>query len=821
MFMNEPIGLQQSQLLQILQAIPEAAAVYSDADLTIAFANEGMLRLWGKDRDVSGSTFETVLPEMTGQPFIGLLKNVWLTGKTYKAKDMPADILVDGRLQTFCFDFTYRPLLDEQGQTYAILHTAIEVSDRLALRNADRRLQQLVASSTVGMCIIDGDDLVIETANEQMLVIWGRSREQVIGKKLMEVFPDLEGQPFPQLLRDVLETGRSVIIKETPADIASTDGTPRTIYIDLGYEPLSDASGKVTSILATVTDITKEVESRKLLEASEELLKDLNEELAATNEEYITSNEELSALNEEYTAVNEELKSANEQLDEIGQQLKAANFKLSTANSGLRLENEVLMASEAKALALFADAPVAIGLLAGRELTVESANRILLELWGKTSAVVGLPLAQALPELEGQPFLGILAEVLTTGVPFYGNEIKATVEKNGELVTSYFNFVYQPVKEENGDTVSIMVVATEVTTQVEARQSVADINGRLGLALEAGQLGSYELDVNSGLMVCSEQCKKNFGLQPEDEFHFPDLIEAILPEYRAYVEEQVNAALKNDTVYMAEYQISWPDGTRHWIMASGRPRYDADGSPLKMVGVTQNITERKDFEQRKDDFLSIASHELKTPITSLKANLQLLDRLKDKPDNPIFPKLIETSNRSMSKITALVDDLLNINRFSEGKLQLQKTWFSIWEMLNVCCNHVRVDQKHELIVEGDKNLQIFADEHRVDQVVVNFVNNAVKYAPNSRQIWMIIDDQGSEVKISVKDKGPGIPADQVPHLFDRYWRADHSGKHYTGLGLGLFICAEIIKRHGGRIGAESVIGEGSTFWFTIPQNQQL
>ncbi|OOQ56948.1 sensor histidine kinase [Mucilaginibacter pedocola] len=373
------------------------------------------------------------------------------------------------------------------------------------------------------------------------------------------------------------------------------------------------------------------------------------------------------------------------------------------------------------------------------------------------------------------------------------------------------------MKDENGQTVSVMIVATDVSSQVEARQDVLEANKRLSLALEAGQLGSYELDITSGRMTCSDQCKKNFGLAANAPLDFPDLIEAIVPEYRNYVQEQINAALKNDSVYTAEYQITWPDGSRHWILASGRPRYDAENQPVKMAGVTQNITERKGFEQRKDDFLSIASHELKTPITSLKANLQLMERLKDKPESPLLPKLIETSNRSMAKITTLVDDLLNINRFSEGKLKLQKEWFTIWEMLDVCCNHIRIEQKHELVVQGDKSLQIYADEHRIDQVVVNFVNNAVKYAPASKTIWMIIDELETEVKISVKDTGPGIPAEQLPHLFDRYWRADHSGKNYSGLGLGLFICAEIINRHGGRIGADSELGKGSTFWFTVPK----
>ena len=221
-------------------------------------------------------------------------------------------------------------------------------------------------------------------------------------------------------------------------------------------------------------------------------------------------------------------------------------------------------------------------------------------------------------------------------------------------------------------------------------------------------------------------------------------------------------------------------------------------------------------EQRKSDFLSIVSHELKTPITTLKANLQMLDRIKEKPDSPLFPKLVDSCSKNVEKINLMVDDLLNMHRYSENQLELNKTHFSIYDLMSICCNHVRIDDRHELFVKGDHKIILYADEHRIEQVLVNFVNNAVKYAPDSRQIDLTVSIVDNNVKVSVKDYGPGIPEDNIPHLFDRYWRASHSGKKYTGLGLGLYICAQIIARHDGHIGVESTIGQGSTFWFTIP-----
>ena len=221
-------------------------------------------------------------------------------------------------------------------------------------------------------------------------------------------------------------------------------------------------------------------------------------------------------------------------------------------------------------------------------------------------------------------------------------------------------------------------------------------------------------------------------------------------------------------------------------------------------------------EERKNDFLSIVSHELKTPITTLKANLQMLDRIKDNPQSAIFPKLVESCGKSVEKINMMVDDLLNMHRYSQDQLALEKTSFCIFDLMHVCCNHVRIDDKHELVVEGDNHLMMYADEHRIDQVLVNFVNNAVKYAPDSKLINLKIEKMEDGVKVSVTDNGPGIPEEHLPHLFDRYWRASYSGKRYTGLGLGLYICAQIIERHNGKIGVESTPGLGSTFWFIIP-----
>nr|WP_314499061.1 ATP-binding protein [uncultured Chryseobacterium sp.] len=665
--MNAPDHIQPEQLLSVFFHSPNATAVYRGEDITIISANDAMLKFWGKDKSILGQSFTEALPEFEGQPFLDILKQVWKSGKTYLAKDHPAVIEKDGVIRNYYFDFEYKAILDDHGDTAFILHTAFEVSDRIASKN-----------------------LIREKSNSE---------------------------------------------------------------------------------------------------------KRLSKDLAALNEEYLATNDQL-------VSINEKLQNANTELVQFKNKLQALNKTLSESENRFR--------------SLVEHSPVAMASLKGEKFLVDVVNDAVLEIWGKDRSVVGLPLHIALPELKGQPFLGILKEVYESGKPFQAIEMKAKLFVKGVLAERYLNFVYQPIQGEDGKSSAILIVATDVTDQVEAKEAISDMNTRLQIALDAGSLGSTEVHLETGVMQSTDQFKRNYGFAPEENFHYSDLFEAIFPEHRERVRGLVQEAIKTNGIYTTEYPVKWRDGTMHWIQAHGRPRYDENGNADRMVGMNADITDKKLFEQRKDDFLSIASHELKTPITSLKASLQLLDRMKNKPFSESHVRLIEQSGKSVEKMTVLVDELLNMSRLSEDQLKLEKKKFNLYEMLAMSCNHIRMEGEYELILHGDKHLEVIADEHRIDQVIINFVNNAVKYAPDSKEIHITTESLQNHVKVSVKDFGEGIDEKILPNLFDRYFRVDHSGKAYTGLGLGLYICAEIVRRHQGEIGAESEMGKGSTFWFTLP-----
>jgi two-component system phosphate regulon sensor histidine kinase PhoR len=270
-------------------------------------------------------------------------------------------------------------------------------------------------------------------------------------------------------------------------------------------------------------------------------------------------------------------------------------------------------------------------------------------------------------------------------------------------------------------------------------------------------------------------------------------------------------------VYDHEIAVQPSNGQRFYISINAAPLHDQHGTLIGGVGTFMDVTTRRKISQQKDEFISIASHELKTPLTSLKASMQLLTRIVNTdPVSDKVPEFIEKANKNLSKILYLTEDLMNVSKIQHGQLPLNKTNFNLSKLINECCTHVKADGSYKFVLDGDNDVEVYADYQRIDQVVVNLVNNAVKYAPKSKTIKFEVLKLDGFVQVSVQDFGIGISPEKLPHLFDRYYRVDPSGIQFSGLGLGLYISSEIIERHNGEIGVNSIEGQGSKFWFTLP-----
>jgi two-component system sensor histidine kinase VicK len=507
------------------------------------------------------------------------------------------------------------------------------------------------------------------------------------------------------------------------------------------------------------------------------------------------------------------------------------------------------------------------------DVIIETANDAMLSFWGKDRSIIGLPIEEGVPELKGQPFKYMLKQVLLTGITNAGT-IPAETMVDGALQISYYEYEYRAVKDAQGNSYCVLHTAANVTDRVLGQQAIKQVREQADALYREQALNEELAAANEELVSTNEELQEmqqslntlNNELEERVASRTRDLVESEA-RFRAMAEgsgiliavgdESSNAtyfskawtdltgrsmkellqfgwvdlvhpedrdryvniylsAFEKRVPFTGEFRILSKEGDYRWLLANGPPRFRPDGSFAGYISSCVDITEQKELEQRKDDFISIASHELKTPITSLMASLQLMDKLKNNPSHAMLPKLIMQSRKSIQRVSTLVEDLLNVRRLQQGEMHLNKSVFIVSQLLNACCNIITISGKHKVEITGDLEQEVYADEHRIDQVVTNFINNAVKYAPESEMISLGITKEGQMLKVSVTDKGQGIPQDKLPHLFDRYYRVDASGYQVSGLGLGLYISAEIIRKHGGEIGADSELGRGSTFWFTLP-----
>jgi two-component system CheB/CheR fusion protein len=441
------------------------------------------------------------------------------------------------------------------------------------------------------------------------------------------------------------------------------------------------------------------------------------------------------------------------------------------------------------------------------DLTILRVNDALAELLGYTpSEMEGTKILEYACEEYKEHWHKLQMELWYNEVPFF--KLLACLYKKDQTVV-WVNVTSILFKDE-GKTYGFTVL-----DDVTGLKHLQESEKRLNMALKYSKLAVWELDLSSKLIFRSESHDEIFGYDKQQENWTLDryaqhVSDEDLPRFKA----AINAALEGNQIDQ-QVRLITTDGTIKWVNFQATRQEDASGRPKKMLGTIADITKDKLQERHKDDFISIASHELKTPVTSLKASLQLLERLMEEMSDRAGSMVLQ-ANKSVNKIMTLVDDLLNASKSYKEQLHLKKTTFNLYKAVEECCGQLSFQSSHETVLDGPEDLEVNADAERIERVMINLLTNAIKYGPDSKKIHIYIRQTTTMAKVSVVDQGIGIAPEKIPVLFDRYYQADQIQDHYSGLGLGLFISAEIIKKHGGEIGVDSIQGKGSTFWFTIP-----
>ncbi len=246
-------------------------------------------------------------------------------------------------------------------------------------------------------------------------------------------------------------------------------------------------------------------------------------------------------------------------------------------------------------------------------------------------------------------------------------------------------------------------------------------------------------------------------------------------------------------------------------------RIELEGSYKdRILLAIEDVTERREIEKRKDDFLSIASHELKTPLTAIRGYSQLLKRIIPK-ENTKAIDIVDKSDTQIDRLNGLISELLDVSKIKSGKLDIHHQDFNFDKMVKDTIESVQLsNQDHQIVLRGATEVICNGDETHLSQVVGNLLANAIKYSPDKDIVEVDLARFGEHVKVMVKDHGVGISDGDKRKIFERFYRVKNVQKKFSGMGIGLYICQQIILQHGGTIWVESELGKGSTFSFTIP-----
>ncbi|HSD07420.1 PAS domain S-box protein [Flavobacterium sp.] len=513
-------------LNNIIQA-PTAMCVYRGENHIIEIANEQMLSLWGKKMDeILNKPIVEALPETKEQGLQQIIHNVFTTGKRYTANERSTQIIRNGKPETIYINYVYDALKESDGTISGVVAIAVEVTphvvSRTKIAESEHKVRAIVENAPFPIAVYVGEEMRIEMANESIIAIWGKGNN-VIGKSFMDVLPELDNQLVFEQIKAVYRTGQAFHTKNTPLDLI-VDGKLGKYYFNYSLTPLYDVKGKIYGVMNTGVDLTDLNVAKKKIEESDK-----------------------------------------------------------------RFRNTVKQA------------PVGITILRGPEYIAEMANEAYLKLIDKVeSSFVGKPLFDSLPEAKDS-VSRLLNDVYNTGNPYHGNEVPIPINRYGKTEICFFDFLYYPLKEIDGEISGIIVTVTEVTEKVGSRKKTEQNEERLNIIVEASELGTYEVNLKNNEYTYSYRLLEIIGGYPNfQKLTQQELLKHIHPDDMHIRNTAFTNSLTSGSIHY-ESRVIWLDGSIHWMELKGKVFYDNENIPDKILGTTRDITNEKNHQQELEE----------------------------------------------------------------------------------------------------------------------------------------------------------------------------------------------------------------------------
>ena len=477
--------------------------------------------------------------------------------------------------------------------------------------------------------------------------------------------------------------------------------------------------------------------------------------------------------------------------------------------------------------------PIPIAVLKGDLSVISFANDAMFEFWkrDRSVATIGLPLTTAFPETDPS-FLAQLKQVFETGLSYQNEEVLLTLNDGaGHSYSIFIDYTYQAIRAQNGEIAGILVTAQDVSHKVSAKQLLQDTTQQLKdsnqalassneeclMAIETAKLGTWEFSAERGTLSFSKRGAEIYGLA-EDQASLSLALDLVREDYRASVDQAFSQVKDSGEMFELEYPIRPLNSDQdRWVRLTGRVT-TAEGHATILKGTLMDITGQKMELIRKNEFIAMASHELKTPLTSLNGLVQLMSRRPELKADRSLVEMMALALSQIRKMTRMINSFVNISRLEAGKFDLDLTDFDLGELVTEYLDEVRLTApKHQFIQQGCEKLRVTADRAKIGVLLTNLVANAIKFTPAGKSITVSCFQKPGYVEVSVMDEGCGIADKDRNKVFERFSQIENPHvKNSSGFGIGLFLCSEIIRRHQGEIWLEDGDGIGSDFHFRLP-----
>ncbi|MEO8764617.1 MAG: PAS domain S-box protein [Ginsengibacter sp.] len=849
----------------IMQA-PVAMCIFRGKQHTVEVANDMMLELWGKTsmQVINKPIFEG-LPEAGRQGLEQMLDNIYTTGEKFVANEWRLTLPRNGNIETTYMNFVCEALKETDGTISGIVAIASEVTMQVLAR---KRIEE---SEEIFRTMAEGTDILISVSDTAgNFTYFNKAWSDLTGRATT----DLLQSGWSDLIHPDDRENYILNFQKAFKKRALFAGEYRVLNKEGDYHwllikapPRFKTDGTFEGFIAACVDIHERVIYQDKLKENEERLKESAERLTLATEgtqqatwdlnlqtyQIIHSPRLAQIFGHEETKIlthpgmrgqihPDDIHTIVEKAFEIALQTGTYYYQARVIHPDktirwIRTRGKVIFDKNRSPLRMLGtlmditDSQVAEENTARMAAIVHSSDDAIISknldgivktwnagaerIFGYTAEeMIGQSLMKLIPSDKSDEEPNILS-LLKKGHRVDHFETKRITKDNKILDVS---LTISPVRDSHDNIIGASKIARDITKQKEAEQLIITSEQKFRLLADSMPQFIWTSDAEGNLNYFNKAVFDYAGLMP-GEMQKDGWLQIVHPEDREENTRIWQESVNTGKDFIFEHRFRRYDGECRWQLSRAIPQKGPTRKIQMWVGTSTDIQAIKEQDQQKDYFISMASHELKTPITSIKGYVQILQTMHLNSEDAFLKKSLNIIDKQIGTLTNLISDLLDVSKIKTGNLSLKKEPFQLQELIVEIADEIRhVNPGYSVCISTSSQAIVYADRERIGQVLINFLTNAIKYSPGSNEVRIESAVADDNIIVSVKDSGIGINKQDQQKIFERFYRVEGKNeKTFPGFGIGLFIASEIIRRHDGNIGVESESGKGSVFYFSLPR----